>query len=211
MGLDIVKRPKGDLLHQVEHERKMWPSPVNRYCTSDHKPDQVEKVITKRVNRYIDLNYMPKYETVKVLSCMGLRAQESSARSKKVPWGFNTRASNGKRDVFDWLPIHDWTEAQVWALIHEKGLPYHKAYDLGMPRLSCVFCIYAPPEALLLAGFHNPAKLKEYVRIEQAIGHAFQYDSATKQHMPLVNIQRQLEAGYVPQGVIDGAKWLECA
>lgn len=28
--------------------------------------------------------------------------------------------------------------------------------DLGMPRLSCCFCIFSPRSALLLAGKHNP-------------------------------------------------------
>ena len=48
---------------------------------------------------------------------MGLRAQESSARAKKAPFERNVRLSNSKRTVDNWLPIHDWTEAQVWDLI----------------------------------------------------------------------------------------------
>lgn len=116
-----------------------------------------------------------------------------------------------KRDVTRWLPIHGWSDQQVWDLIHTKKLPYHKAYDLGMPRLSCVFCIYAPPEALLLAGYHNPEKLAEYVAVEQKIGHAFQYDSDTKQAMPLIQIQQTLQAGYVPTGKVDAAQWSQCA
>ena len=74
---------------------------------------------------------------VHVVNCMGLRAQESSARAKKAPFERNARLSNTKRTVDNWLPIHDWTEAQVWELIRSQGLPYNYAYDLGMPRLSC--------------------------------------------------------------------------
>ena len=85
------------------------------------------------------------------------------------------RLSNNKRTVDNWLPIHEWTEAQVWDLIRSKGLPYHYAYDLGMPRLSCVFCVLAPKEALLLGGYHNRALLAEYVAVEERIGHTFQH------------------------------------
>ena len=62
-----------DLLSYVE-ERGMWPSSTTRYFTSDHKRDQVSKVITRLVNDHI-----ATYGThVRVLNCMGLRAQESS-------------------------------------------------------------------------------------------------------------------------------------
>ena len=39
--------------------------------------------------------------------------------------------------------------------IRRSGVPYHYAYDFGMPRLSCMFCFYAPKSALRLAGSHN--------------------------------------------------------
>ena len=78
-----------------------------------------------------------------------------------------------KKVVDTWLPILAWTEADVWAAIKASGAPYHPAYDLGMPRLSCVFCIFAPKAALILAGRHNPELLAEYVKVEQDIGHRF--------------------------------------
>ena len=40
--------------------------------------------------------------------------------------------------------------------------------ELGMPRLSCALCIFAPKEALLLAGYHNPALLAESTRFSMA-------------------------------------------
>jgi 3'-phosphoadenosine 5'-phosphosulfate sulfotransferase (PAPS reductase)/FAD synthetase len=196
--LHIISRGQ-DLLGQVE-QRGMWPSSTARFCTSDHKRDQVAKVITKLVNEHI----ATWGGTVTVLNCMGLRAQESPARAKKVAFERNKRVSNSKRTVDNWLPIHEWSETQVWNLIHENSLPYHYAYDLGMPRLSCVFCIFAPKEALLLAGYHNRTLLAEYVAVEQRIGHQFQHNK------PLVQIQQQLQAGYVPSQV-DGSLWAQCA
>ena len=112
--------------------------------------------------------------------------------------------SNRKRTVDNWLPIHEWTEAQVWDLIRSKGLPYHYAYDLGMPRLSCALCIFAPKEALLLAGYHNRELLAEYVAVEERIGHTFQHGK------PLVQIQNALAAGHVP-GKVEGTLWTHCA
>ena len=89
--LHVISRSQ-DLLSHVE-QRRMWPSSTTRYCASDHKRDQVSKMITRLVNYHI-ATYGAH---VHVLNCMGLRAQESSARAKKAPFERNARLSNGKR------------------------------------------------------------------------------------------------------------------
>ena len=102
---------------------------------------------------------------MRILNCLGIRAAESPARAKKVPLGPDT-ASNGKRHVTRWLPIFDWSNEQVWDCIRASGLRHHPAYDAGMPRLSCVFCVLAGQKELTLAA--------EYVALESRIGHTFQ-------------------------------------
>lgn len=168
--LHIVKRELGDLLDHVE-KRGMWPSSQARYCTSDHKRDQASKVIRRLAN---DIQVD---RPVKVLNCMGIRAQESNARSKKNPFQADARLSTKTRLVDIWYPIFEWTEKEVWATIKKSGVRYHRAYDLGMPRLSCVFCIFAPKAALMIAGKHNPELLDEYCRVEEKIGHTFKNKS----------------------------------
>ena len=149
----------------------MWPSSNARYCTSDHKRDQASKVIRRLAND------IKSDGSVRVLNCMGIRAQESNARSKKSPFQADKRLSTRTRLVDVWYPIFEWTEKEVWATIKRSGVRYHKAYDLGMPRLSCVFCIFAPKAALMIAGKHNPELLDEYCRIEEKIGHSFKNKS----------------------------------
>ena len=82
-------------------------------------------------------------------------------------------------------------------MIKASGVRHHPAYDLGMPRLSCCFCIFSPRSALLLAGKHNPELLGEYVRVEQAIGHTF------RKELPLADIQQALADGEEPGPVQD--------
>ena len=91
-----------------------------------------------------------------------------------------------------WLPIYKWTVEQVWEDIEATGVPHHVAYDLGMPRLSCVFCIFSPRAALLLAGKHNPELLDRYVEIEREIKHTF------KNGFRIEEIKEALKAGEVP-------------
>lgn len=188
--LHIVSRVAGDLLKQVE-ERGMWPDNKNRYCTSDQKRDQVAKLVTSMVNNFIKNNFSLN-RPVRVLNCMGLRAEESSARAKKAAFEINTRLTNGKREVFNWLPIHAWKLPEVWDCIKKSGVKYHFAYDLGMPRLSCCFCIFAPENALLLAGKHNPELLDRYVEVEEKTGHDFRHGFKIK------SIREKLAAGVEP-------------
>ena len=64
-----------------------------------------------------------------------------------------------------------------------------------MPRLSCSFCIFAPPAALLLAGHHRPALLAEYVAIEEEIGHSFRHRFSLK--VIQAQVEAQMKAGPV--------------
>jgi len=168
----VVWRQQGDLLQQVE-SRGMWPSPRQRYCTSDQKRAPVHKLFTILVNEIQPIN-----RPVRILSCQGMRAEESPARSKLFPFAKDERASNGRRHIDTWLPLHRWTANDVWDRIKSSRASdlVHPAYALGMPRLSCCFCIFAPKSALVLAGKHNPELLAEYVRIENKIRHKFRVE-----------------------------------
>jgi 3'-phosphoadenosine 5'-phosphosulfate sulfotransferase (PAPS reductase)/FAD synthetase len=166
LKLHVVRREKGDLLTQIE-EREMFPDSQNRYCTSDQKRDQIAKVFTQIVKQ-LNLG-----RQVRILNCMGLRAEESAMRAKKPGMVIDPRNTNAKREVTVWLPIHHWLVGEVWNRIKLSGVRHHPAYDLGMPRLSCVFCVFAPKAALMIAGKANPELLDEYCRVEEKIDHTF--------------------------------------
>ncbi len=200
LEFEAVARRQDTLLEYVRRRGK-WPSATTRFCTSEFKRSPCLRVIT-RLGRAVQ-NGNRKIR-VRLLNVYGFRAEESPARAKRKVFALNMRASSRVnrhghriRTVDDWLPIHDWTEQQVWRDIHDSGVPYHPAYDLGMPRLSCCFCIFAPRAALLIAGKAQPALLQEYVNVEQAIGHDFQHKK------PIREIQEALVRGEQP-GPVDG-------
>ena len=60
----------------------------------------------------------------------------------------------------------------------------HWAYDLGMKRLSCVFCIFAPRKQLTIAARANPELLVQYQQVEREIGHTFKADLALAEIEP---------------------------
>lgn len=190
--LHVVRREKGDLLAQVR-ARGMWPDSQNRYCTSDQKRDQVAKLLTALVSRM--LTQQNPGRQIRILNCMGFRAEESTARAKRQRLSVNTRVTNGKREVVDWLPIHCWSVQTVWATIKASGVKWHHAYDKGMPRLSCCFCIFAPKDALVVAGRENPELLAEYIAVEKEIGHTFRHGFS------IAEVKAAIDADHVPKKI----------
>lgn len=195
---EVVSRAQGDLLDQIE-ARGMWPSSTARYCTSDHKRGQVARLMTALAKEHRDGGATAP---VRILSAMGLRAQESPARAKRPYLAVNARATNSRREVTDWHPILNWTTDEVWARIKASGVPHHPAYDLGMPRLSCCFCIFAPKAALMKAGQANRALLDEYVAVEERIGHQFRGKPGSKSGLALREIRDALDAGEEPGEIV---------
>lgn len=172
-------------------KRGKWPDNKNRFCTSDFKRGPGGRVLTQ-LSRDVG-------KDCRILNVFGFRAEESPARAKKQRLAFNEKASTKARKdgtrmraVWDWCPILDWKEDQVWQSIRDSGVRHHRAYDLGMPRLSCAFCIFAPKTALMIAGSFNPELLDEYVAVEQEIGHTFTHK------LPIADVKKALETGEQP-------------
>jgi len=165
------KRQQG-LLEHIGH-RGLWPDARNRYCTSDLKRGPVRTVMTRLVAEQRQGGITGR--RVRLLNVMGLRAQESAKRRLMPPFCHDEQSSNRtRREVDQWLPIHTWTTGQVWTDIRASGVPYHYAYDLGMPRLSCVFCVLASESALILAAQLHPERAERRAQLERRMGHTFQ-------------------------------------
>lgn len=156
--------------------RGKWPSRNQRWCTSDFKRAPGSRVVTgisKKLRGVVDHQMF--------LYVFGFRSDESPARAKKIQFSTNKRLSTKTRTVHEYLPVHDWSIEKVWDVIRSNNLPYHYAYDLGMPRLSCVFCIFSPFNALVIAGKHNPELLDEYIEVEEKTGHTFRHEFSLKE------------------------------
>jgi 3'-phosphoadenosine 5'-phosphosulfate sulfotransferase (PAPS reductase)/FAD synthetase len=180
-------RAAGPLLEQV-YERERWPAAWARYCTPAHKRGPFGVLVTALVG---DLGLG---RTARVLHCMGLRAEESQARRDTPVLARDTRMSSSRRSIDTWLPVHGWTKTQVWDRIRGlqiggASLPYHPAYDAGMSRLSCSFCVLSSRADLECAARLRPELADEYWQLEAAMGHDFQYKR------PIESIIRQAGAG----------------
>lgn len=164
----VVARPVTGFLDMVERrlatrpDAPSWPSAKHRQCTSDLKRGPLDREARR---------YAAAHGFSTVVSCMGIRAAESSARSKLAPWRANKRNSTRGRAWFDWLPIFNLSTAEVFETIKAAGQVPHWAYAAGNERLSCVFCIMGSKRDLANGARHNPELLARYVELEQRSGY----------------------------------------
>lgn len=156
------------LLEAIEARGK-WPSSAARYCTSDMKRGPCNKVIRAEAERR---------GTKLVVSCFGFRAEESPARAKRATWQRNDRMSRAGRTWIEFSPIHDLTTEEVFSLIRVDGQVRHWAYDHGMERLSCCFCVLGSVSDLTLSARLNPDLYRRYVALEKRMGHTFRHNAS---------------------------------
>jgi 3'-phosphoadenosine 5'-phosphosulfate sulfotransferase (PAPS reductase)/FAD synthetase len=197
--LHVVRHSYMDLIDRIwqryhqDPTRPCWPSSKIRYCTSDFK--------TSIAARFLR-NHFP---TGNVICALGFRKSESPARKKRDAFSLRKDASapTKGRFVYNWLPIHEWTEDDVWACIRQHGDIAHPAYHLpnANQRLSCALCVLASENDLLNGATHNPEVYREYCRIEAVTGYSFRQNfwlsdirPELLDHETLTAIQRHKEA-----------------
>lgn len=168
----------GKTFLEMVERRGMFPSPSQRQCTSDLKRDPIAKF----VRHYLADN--PRFNG-QVISAMGLRADESPARSRKSTWTLSKRDSKAGRTWINWLPIHDMTAEQVFAAIAAAGQKPHYAYAAGMTRLSCCFCIMSSKADLKTAARLRPGLCARISDLERKIGRTMM--------MPVKGVARTLD------------------
>lgn len=98
-----------------------------------------------------------------------MRAEESSDRAKLDELKLNVKNSKAGREWYDWLPIHNQLVGQFFAAIHDAGEKPHWAYEAGMSRLSCCFCIMASHADLSTAARLAPDLYKRFVETERRL------------------------------------------
>lgn len=197
LRLEVEKRTQGSLLDHVQ-SRGMWPSPTARYCTSDHKRAQIEKIFTRLVR---EIRATGRKSAVNILNCMGMRADESPGR-KKLPVLGPGRSSNGRRKITNYLPIHKVPDKEAYDSLDILPTDPHQCYGCGIKRASCVVCIYAPVHQIQRAVMlpENRPLWERYLDIESEIDHTF------TQEFSLREIEDRIQAGE-DVTVEDDGKW----
>jgi 3'-phosphoadenosine 5'-phosphosulfate sulfotransferase (PAPS reductase)/FAD synthetase len=164
---EVRRRERGGLLDLVR-ARGRWPSATTRFCTSATKRDVARKFYTQTV-RESGITGRP----ARLLTVLGLRGAESRSRARRPVVSVDAAASNGRREVTTWLPVHELSETAVWDTVRASGAPSHPIYRYTR-RLSCSLCPLASYADLIVAARLRPDLAAEYAAVEGEIGHRFQ-------------------------------------
>ncbi|WP_211328843.1 phosphoadenosine phosphosulfate reductase [Thermomonospora umbrina] len=167
-----VRRQQGLLEHIGARRQQMWPLPNQPYCRSAMKRDPVKILKTQIADRRRREGITDR--PVKILEVLGIRAQESTPRSRQEPFHHRPADSNSRRHVDVWLPVHHHTEQQTWMRIDEAGAAWHWIY-FYLPRLSCRFCIVAPRRQLITAARLDPQGARRRAELADRMRHDFKH------------------------------------
>jgi len=166
LELTVVRNPRRTYLEMVE-QRGMFPSAQYRQCTSDLKRGPIEKYIRSLPHKV-------------VVNCIGIRAEESNARSRLSRLSLNTALTTRTRTVYNWFPIFDRTLGEVLAWhwvnairLHPVYVPeYHKDGTTGgyLRRFSCRVCIFSTDADVRAIHQHDREAFDLVSNLETEIG-----------------------------------------
>lgn len=184
----IVAKASKTFFEMVEHRHRVrpgpnspcWPSARNRQCTSDLKRGPIQREVRR---------YAKEHGFSIVVTCMGIRAQESSGRAKREAFRHCPALTTRNRTWFEWLPIHQLGIDEVIKTITDANQSMHWAYAEGNNRLSCIFCIMGSRSDLLNGKRLNPELYERYVELERRTGYTMH--QSRKSLDELTNIERE--------------------
>jgi 3'-phosphoadenosine 5'-phosphosulfate sulfotransferase (PAPS reductase)/FAD synthetase len=114
-----------------------------------------------------------------IVNATGMRAEESTGRAKLKVLSRDKTMTNSKRTVWNWNPIHKWSENRVRAYLMEKGIPLHPVYN-HLKRFSCRMCIYMTNHDRNQVAIHDPEAIEIIHSIEKQIGFTMFMDGPVK-------------------------------
>lgn len=129
-----------------------------RWCSSVVKIDVLSRVVNDR------------FESGNLLVLTGERRQESAARSKYTEFE-KYRSWTKSRNAWQWRPVIDFHEKQVWDLYKKYRVQPHPCYELGWSRCSCQLCIFSSPNTWASINELAPWKIDELAEMEEDLSH----------------------------------------
>lgn len=134
-----------------------------RWCSSYTKIDVGRAALTNQ----------PRFLANRTLFITGERAEESARRKGYIPFRphmADRREGRLARHIDHWLPIHNWTERDVWNTIRRHGIVVAIPYYLGFSRFSCAGCIFGSPSHFATLRFIMPEMFASLAAYEKEFG-----------------------------------------
>lgn len=134
-----------------------FPLGRQRFCTDELKMQVVWDLVVE-----------PDLEARnEVLQLSGVRAEESEKRAGYDVFSEDKRDPLGR--VFNYLPIHDWTASDVFALYKYFGVKPNPLYSQGMDRVGCMPCILVSKPELAEIALRFPEEIERVAKWERQV------------------------------------------
>lgn len=134
-----------------------FPLGRQRFCTDELKMNVVfDKVLSPLLA-----------EGKQVIQWSGVRAEESQKRALYQMFEEDRRDESG--DLFNFLPIHQWTAADVFTLHRYFGVKPNPLYKQGMGRVGCMPCILVAKEELAEIAARFPEEIERVASWEKQV------------------------------------------
>lgn len=149
-----ILRPKRNFF-ELALWKKRFPARVAQFCTIELKIEPLRAWLRAR--------WAEGIETV-ILN--GKRVGESAERALKM----KDQPERGFSDYWgceEWMPLREWTFADVVAIHKKHDFPLNHLYELGASRVGCWPCINCGKKEIRLVAKHRPEKIKFIAAIEQ--------------------------------------------
>jgi len=144
------------------------------------------------------LKKMPGLKLPHKKRAMGIRAEESSKRSKYGRVNYFE-----KLDHTHYYPIFHWQEWELWEFIRKQNLSYPILYNQGFDRIGCVVCPYHSEPTGTLHHKYRKRWPKFFDRFEKGISDLFYKRQSQGKEMFYETPQQFLDAWYLN----NSARW----
>jgi phosphoadenosine phosphosulfate reductase len=145
------------------------PAQKLRWCCAVHKT----------VPQVLLIKNLVKKDRFKTLVYVGVRAEESEARSQYED------ISESKKHVMQTgcYPILEWNTSELFVYILSNNLLLNNAYKKGLTRAGCIFCPMSSNWSFMVNGHTRKDKTNEYVNvIEQQLNQKFSTQDMKKKY-----------------------------
>ena len=151
-----VLHPSGNSFLDAALLHGMFPMLRNRFCTDELK---IQVAFDFAIKPLLDAGEV-------VVQWSGVRGDESSKRA-----GYE-RFSTDQRDpefLYNFLPIHQWTAADVFALHKYFGIAPNPLYTQGAARVGCMNCVLCNKEEISETAARWPEHIEKHRQWEHKV------------------------------------------
>lgn len=168
-----------------------FPLGRQRFCTDELKMQVVfDKILTPLLD-----------DGKEVIQWSGVRADESEKRAGYPRFSEDSRSKSGQ--LFNFMPIHQWSASDVFALYRYFGIKPNPLYMQGMNRVGCMPCILVNKNELVEIAARFPSEIERVAAWEKQVGmtskwiHWMIVGHVNRRQFKPININFKLKNPYV--------------